>query len=292
MNYTNKLENYNLGVSDSAIAAIVAKAKKNSTANHNADVYKLCYGCIDLTSLNVTDSESSIAELARKAMDFGNHFPDIPNVASLCVYPVFVETAGVVLGDSGLRITSVAGGFPSSQTYLEVKMLEIAMAAENGADEIDMVMNVGQMLTGDYELLANEIELIGGEIGGYIVLKVIIESGALINPSMVRTASLLSMMAGADFVKTSTGKIPVAATPEAAVVICEAIRDYRENTGRKVGFKAAGGIKTSEDAALYYTIVKTVLGEEWLNPSLFRIGTSSAANTLLSSITGSEVKYF
>ena len=191
-----------------------------------------------------------------------------------------------------MRITSVAGGFPASQTYLEVKALEVAMAIENGADEIDIVLNVGHMLTGEYDEAANEVEVIRKEMDDDIVLKVIIESGALKTPELIRKASLLSMFAGADFVKTSTGKIDVAATPEAAVVMCEAIRDYYARTGRKVGFKAAGGVRTPEEAVLYYTIVEEILGKEWLTTELFRIGASSAANNLLTAIEGKQVKFF
>ena len=171
-------------------------------------------------------------------------------------------------------------------------MLEVAMAVENGADEVDIVLNVGKMLTGAYDEAANEVEMIRSEMDKDIVLKVIIESGALKTPELIRKASLLSMLAGADFVKTSTGKIDVAATPEAAVVMCQAIKDYYEKTSRKVGFKAAGGVRTPEDAALYYTIVERILGKEWLTTDLFRIGASSAANNLLSAIVGESVKHF
>ena len=235
---------------------------------------------------------TSVTELARKAVEFYKAFPHIPNVASICIYPSFVETVGVAVDGTPMRITSVAGGFPASQTYLEVKALEVAMAIENGADEIDIVLNVGHMLTGEYDEAANEVEVIRKEMDDDIVLKVIIESGALKTPELIRKASLLSMFAGADFVKTSTGKIDVAVTPEAAVVMCEAIRDYYARTGRKVGFKAAGGVRTPEEAVLYYTIVEEILGKEWLTTELFRIGASSAANNLLTAIEGKQVKFF
>ena len=191
-----------------------------------------------------------------------------------------------------IGVTSVAAGFPASQTFVEVKMLEVSMAVENGADEIDVVINVGQMLEGDYEPMTNEIAMLREEAGEDTVFKVIIESGALQTPELIRKASLLSMFAGADFVKTSTGKIPVAATPEAAVVMCTAIKDYYLKTGRKVGFKAAGGIRSAEEAALFYTIVEEILGKEWCTPALWRIGASSLANGLISAIEGKEVKYF
>ena len=198
---------------------------------------------------------------------------------------------GVAVDGTPMRITSVVGGFPSSQTFLEVKMLETAMAIENGADEVDVVMNVGKVLTGALDEAANEIEVLREEARD-VVLKVILETGALKTPEMIRRASLLAMLAGADFIKTSTGKIDVAATPEAAVVMCLAIRDYYERTGRKVGFKAAGGVRTAEEAALYYTIVEEILGAEWLTTDLFRIGASSAANNILSAIEGHPVKYY
>ena len=229
--------------------------------------------------------------MARRAAEFEMDFPHLQNVASICVYPPFVETVGLNIDGTPLRITSVAGGFPSSQTFLEVKMLEVAMAIENGADEVDIVVNVGKILTGAYDEAANEIEVLREESDG-ATLKVILETGALKSPEMIYNASLLAMAAGADFIKTSTGKIDVSATPEAAVVMCKAIKEYHDKTGRKVGFKAAGGVRTAEDAALYYTIVKEILGDEWLTTELFRIGASSAANNILSAIEGKEIKYF
>lgn len=229
--------------------------------------------------------------MARRAAEFEIDYPHLQNVASICVYPPFVETVGLNIDGTPLRITSVAGGFPSSQTFLEVKMLEVAMAIENGADEVDVVINVGKILTGAYDEAANEIEVLRGESDG-ATLKVILETGALKTPELIYNASLLAMAAGADFIKTSTGKIDVSATPEAAVVMCKAIKEYHEKTGRKVGFKAAGGVRTAEDAALYYTIVKEILGEEWLTTELFRIGASSAANNILSAIEGKEINYF
>jgi deoxyribose-phosphate aldolase len=292
MEYTNKLNEYNHTVTAEQVAESVEKARALAPKNHNTDVYKMCYSCIDLTALSVDDSESSITEFTRKTVEFPQRFPELCNVASICVYPAFIETVGLAMGQSDIRITSVAGGFPSSQTWIEVKMLEVAMAVENGADEVDIVMSVGELLDGKYEQVAGEIELIADEVGNDVVLKVILETGALPTPELIRKASLLAMLAGADFIKTSTGKIPVAATPEAAVVMCGAIRDFYEKTGRMVGFKAAGGVKTAEDAALYYTIVEMILGEGWLTPSLFRIGASSAANNILSSITGETVRYY
>ncbi|WP_297554212.1 deoxyribose-phosphate aldolase [uncultured Alistipes sp.] len=292
MEYANHLNEYAPAQSEAQVAEEVACLKEAARSNENAEVYKFCYSAIDLTTLSCTDSVASVTEFARKAAEFNERFPHIPNVASICIYPSFVETVGLAVDGTPMRITSVAGGFPAAQTFLEVKALEVAMAIENGADEVDIVLNVGRMLTGEYDEAANEVEVIRAETDPEVVLKVIIESGALKTPELIRKASLLSMFAGADFVKTSTGKIDVAATPEAAVVMCHAIRDYYEKTGRKVGFKAAGGVRTPQDAVLYYTIVREILGEEWCTTDLFRIGASSAANNLLSAIEGHEVKYF
>ena len=292
MEYANHLNEYAPAPSEAQVAEEVAQLKVAAKANENVDVYKFCYSTIDLTTLSCNDSVESVTKFAERAVEFYNAYPEIPNVASICVYPSFVETVGLAVDGSPMRITSVAGGFPASQTFLEVKMLEVAMAVENGADEVDIVLNVGKMLTGEYDEAANEVEILRSEAGEETVLKVIIESGALKTPELIRKASLLSMFAGTDFVKTSTGKIDVAATPEAAVVMCHAIKDYYEKTGRKVGFKAAGGVRTAEDAALYYTIVKEILGEEWITTDLFRIGASSAANNIISSIVGEPVKFF
>lgn len=292
MEYANHLNEYVAAPSVEEVAREVAALREAAAENHNADVYRFCYSAIDLTTLSCNDSTASVSAFAERCMEFYTAYPHIPNVASICIYPSFVETVGLVVDGSPMRITAVAGGFPSSQTFLEVKMLEAAMAIENGADEVDIVLNVGRMLTGEYDEAANEVEVIRAETDPEVVLKVIIESGALKTPELIRKASLLSMFAGADFVKTSTGKIDVAATPEAAVVMCQAIRDYYEKTGRKVGFKAAGGVRTPQDAVLYYTIVREILGEDWCTTDLFRIGASSAANNLLSAIEGHEVKYF
>ena len=291
MEYLTKRQEYAPAPTVEEVAEKVAAARAAAKANETIDVYKFCYSTIDLTTLACTDSVESVTRFARRAAEFYIDYPHIPNVASICVYPPFVETVGLAVDGTPMRITSVSGGFPASQTFLEVKVLETAMAIENGADEIDIVINVGELLEGRLDEMASEIEVLREEASD-VVLKVIIESGALKTPELIRKASLLSMMAGTDFVKTSTGKIDVAATPEAAVVMCEAIRDYYEKTGRKVGFKAAGGVRTAEDAALYYTIVEQTLGKEWLTPELFRIGASSVANNLISAIEGKEIKYF
>ena len=234
MEYANHLKEYAPAMSEAQVAEEMDRIRKAAVRNHTPEVYKLCYSAVDLTTLSCTDSVESVTEFAGKAVKFYRQFPHLPNVASICIYPPFVETVGVVVDGTDMRITSVAGGFPSSQTFLEVKVLEVAMAVENGADEIDIVLNVGKMLEGHYDEVANEVEVIRTEMSPEVVLKVIIESGALKTPDLIRKASLLSMFAGADFVKTSTGKIDVSATPEAAVVMCQAIRDYYRKTGRKV----------------------------------------------------------
>lgn len=292
MDYSLELKNFGAAPTAAQIADLVAAARAAAPANERREVWERCYACIDLTSLAPTDSDASIAALAQKAVEFPQHFRGIPNVASICVYPLFVETLGMVIGESALAITSVAGGFPASQTFLEIKALECAMAVESGADEIDIVISIGELLTGDYDRLASEIAVLREQVGDEVTLKVIIESGALPTPQLIWDASLLAMLAGADFVKTSTGKIPVAATPEAAAVICLAIREFHRRTGRAVGFKAAGGIATAQEASLYYTLVDQLLGGEWLTPSRWRIGASSLANNLLGAITGAPVKYF
>lgn len=292
MEYSNIINQYAPAMSEAEVAAAVAQAKAAMSKNENVEVYKFCLSAVDLTTLTCNDSVESVTEFAKRTVTFAEKYPQIPNVASICVYPAFVETVGVAVDGTPMRITSVGGGFPASQTFLEVKMLEVAMAVENGADEVDIVLNVGKMLTGAYDEAANEVEVIRSEMDSDIILKVIIESGALKTPDLIRKASLISMAAGADFIKTSTGKIDVAATPEAAVVMCQAIKDFYAATGRKVGFKAAGGVKTPSDAALYYTIVEQILGEEWLTTDLFRIGASSAANNLLSAIVGTTTTHF
>lgn len=292
MDYTKQLESYTAVPTAEQVANEVARISEIAPANYTAEVYRKCFAAIDLTTLDCCDSERSVGEFVRRAVEFRAVYPEIPDVASICVYPSFVETVGVGLGSSNIAITAVAGGFPASQTFIEVKMLEVAMAAENGADEVDVVINVGEMLEGDYDRMASTLEVLRGELDDETVLKVIIESGALRTPELIYKASLLAMMAGADFVKTSTGKTAVSATPEAVVAMCLAVRDYYAATGRKVGLKVAGGVRTAEQAALYYTIVEQMLGCEWLDTSLFRIGASSLANNLISAIEGREIKYY
>ena len=292
MGYADEILSFGPAADEAAVAAEVARIRGLAAQNARAEVWTACLGAIDLTSLGAADSERSVGEFAGRAARFAIDFPHLPPPASVCVWPSMVEAAGLALGASRIAITSVAGGFPSSQTFIEVKMLEAAMAVESGADEIDVVIAVGEMLDGEIDRMGGTLALLREELGPETVLKVIVESGALRSPQNIRTASLVAMMAGADFVKTSTGKIDPAATPEAAVVMCTAIRDYHAQTGRRVGFKAAGGVRTPADAALYYTIVEQTLGAEWLTPELFRIGASALANNLLSAIEGRETVYY
>ncbi len=286
MEYEHLLKEYTAASSDAQIAEIVAQAVKDSQQNLNADVYKFCFSAIDLTTLMETDSDVSVERFVNDAVELPRKHEGLPNVASICVYPTFVDIAGLGVEGTTIGVTSVAGGFPSSQTFLEVKMLEVSMAVENGADEIDVVINVGELMQGEYNQMANDLEMMRKEAGEDITFKVILETNALKTPELIKKAALLAMFAGADFVKTSTGKNKGGATPEAAVVMCQAIKEYYEKTGRRVGFKAAGGIRTAEDAALYYTIVKNMLGEEWLEPGLFRLGASALADNLINAIYG------
>ena len=291
MEYANHLSDYAAAPTAEQVTEIATAIKSAAVANQNSEVYKFCLSAIDLTTLSCCDTAESVSAMARRAAEFNVDYPHLQNVASICVFPPFVENVGLEIDGTPLRITSVAAGFPASQTFLEVKMLEVAMAIENGADEVDVVLNVGKILSGEYDEAANEIEVLREESED-ATLKVILETGALATPENIYNAALLAMAAGADFIKTSTGKIDISATPEAAVVMCKAIKEYYDKTGRKVGFKAAGGIRTAEDAALYYTIVKDILGEEWLTTELFRIGASSAANNILSAIEGKQIYYF
>lgn len=246
---------------------------------------------IDLTSLNPTDNKSNILQLTGKVNSFSGRFSNIPNVAAICVYPNFVSFVKEKLTAKSVRIASVAGGFPSSQTFRMLKVSECKMAVEAGADEIDIVMPVGAFFGKDFKQVAEEISEIKEAIGDK-PLKVIIESGLLANYESIFKASMIAMDAGADFIKTSTGKTPVSATPEAAYIMCRAIRHFYDETGIKVGFKAAGGITTTADAITYLNIVKNVIGEAWLSNSLFRIGASRLANNILADISGSRNDYF
>ena len=290
--YDEALRKYNTELNDDEIAAKTAKLiEKHLEENNTLEVKKFLFNCIDLTTLKCTDSEPSVMKFTEKVNEFVDRYPDLKNVAAICVYPNMAEIVNDTLEADDVKIACVSGGFPSSQTIIEVKVAETAMALHAGADEIDIVISVGKFLTGDYEGMCDEIEELK-EVCGDKHLKVILETGALKTASNIKKASILSMYCGADFIKTSTGKESPAATPEAAYVMCQAIKEYFLETGRKVGFKPAGGINSVHDALVYYTIVKELLGEEWLTNERFRLGTSRMANLLLSEIVGSETKFF
>ena len=290
--YDIALGKYETNLDDDKIAReTAALIEKHLSENDTAEVKKFLFHCIDLTTLKCTDSEQSVMKFTEKVNEFDDKYPDLDNVAAICVYPNMAEIVNDTLEADHVNIACVSGGFPSSQTFTEVKLAETAMALHAGADEIDIVIPVGKFLEGDYEGMCDEIEELK-EVCGDKHLKVILETGALKTASNIKKASILSMYSGADFIKTSTGKENPAATPEAAYVMCNAIKEYHRETGRKIGFKPAGGINTVKDALTYYTIVKEVLGKEWLNNQLFRLGTSRLANLLLSEIKGEEMKFF
>lgn len=277
---------------DAAVAASVEKIiREHVGENMNADVYRKLLSCIDLTTLSSSDSPQSVSDFVERVNAFDNEHPDLPNVAAICVYPNFASVVRTVLDVSDVNVACVSGAFPSSQSFLEVKIAETAMAVAGGADEIDIVLNVGNYLDGDWEEVSDEISEQKATCRD-AHLKVILETGLLKTAENIRNASVLAMYSGADFIKTSTGKIYDGASLEAAYVMCQCIKEYFEKTGNRVGFKAAGGISTTADAVKYYTVVKEVLGEEWLDKSLFRIGASRLANVLLSDIVGEPVKAF
>lgn len=290
--YEDALSKYQTNLKDDEIAEkTVRLIEKHLEENNTKEVKKFLFNCIDLTTLKCTDSDTSVMKFTEKVNEFVDRYPDLKNVAAICVYPNMAEIVNDTLEADDVKIACVSGGFPSSQTFMEVKVAETAMAIHSGADEIDIVISVGKFLSGDYEGMCDEIEELK-EVCGDKHLKVILETGALGSASNIKKASILSMYSGADFIKTSTGKESPAATPEAAYVMCQAIKEYFLETGRKVGFKPAGGINSVHDALVYYTIVKELLGEEWLTNELFRLGTSRMANLLLSDIVGSETKFF
>lgn len=290
--YLTALAKYDTQLNDADVQIqVAALIEKKVPENNTEEVKKFLFNCIDLTTLNTTDSDESVMRFTEKVNRFDDEFPDLKNVAAICVYPNFAQVVKDTLEVEGINIACVSGGFPSSQTFTEVKIAETAMALADGADEIDIVIPVGVFLSGDYETMCEEIMELKETCKEHH-LKVILETGALKTASNIKKASILSMYSGADFIKTSTGKQQPAATPEAAYVMCQAIKEYYEQTGNKVGFKPAGGINTVNDALIYYTIVKEVLGKEWLSNELFRLGTSRLANLLLSEIKGEELKFF
>ncbi len=280
--YRDTLKKYNTDIKDADITQKVNEIiSKKFDQNNNKEVYKRIYSCIDLTSLNTTDTREEIWNFTETVNDFEGS-SDVDNVAAICVFPNFVETVKEAL-TANVNIAAVAGGFPSSQTFTEVKIAETGLAVASGADEIDIVLNLGYFLEENYEEVCEEIDEIKHTCRD-AKLKVILETGALKSAKNIMKASILALYSGADFIKTSTGKVYEGATLEAAYVMCTAIKEYNQKTGNKAGFKASGGISTTEDAVKYYTIVKEVLGEEYLNKEYFRIGASRLANNLLESI--------
>ena len=290
--YDAALAKYDTQLNDEDIAAKTAQIiEEKAAGNHTEEVKKFLFHCIDLTTLNTADSDESVMNFVKGVNRLDEEYPDLKNVAAICVYPNFAEVVKDTLEVEDVKIACVAGGFPSAQTFTEIKVAEAAMALMDGAEEIDIVMNVGKFLSEDYENLCDEIQELKETCKEH-TLKVILETGALKTASNIKRAAILAMYAGADFIKTSTGKLQPGATLEAAYVMCQAIKEYHKLTGNKIGFKPAGGINSISDAINYYTIVKEVLGEEWLNNGLFRLGTSRLANQLLSDITGKDAKFF
>lgn len=290
--YEQALSQYNTQLDDAKIAAQVAQLIEEKVAeNDTPEVKKFLMSSIELTTLKTTDSEESVMRFTERVNDFDNDYPALPHVATICVYPRFASVVSETLQVEGVEVACVSGSFPSSQALIEVKVAETALALKDGATEIDMVMSVGAFLSEDYETVCDEISELKA-VCGERKLKVILETGLLPSASAIKKASLLAMYAGADYIKTSTGKEKPAATPEAAYVMCQAIKEYYEKTGIQIGFKPAGGLNTVHDALVYYTIVKEVLGERWLTNQWFRLGTSRLANLLLSEVTGENVKYY
>ncbi|MBR2319056.1 MAG: deoxyribose-phosphate aldolase [Bacteroidaceae bacterium] len=290
--YDFVLAEYSNAMTDEEVADKVKRiVEEKVEANNTIEVKRLLFNCIDLTTLKCTDSEESVMRFTENVNELDDRYPDIKNVAAICVYPNFAKIVNDTLQVDNVEIACVAGGFPSSQTFQEIKIAETAMAIHEGATEIDIVLNVGKFLSGDYEGVCDDIQELKSVCGDKH-LKVILETGALKSCENIKKAAILSIYSGADFIKTSTGKESPAATPEAAYVMCQVIKEYYQKTGEKIGFKPAGGINTVHDALVYYTIVKEVLGEEWLTNKLFRIGTSRLANLCLSEILGEEIKLF
>lgn len=290
--YHDKVAASKVTTDDAAVKAAVEKIlAEHLEENRTPEVFRFIFSCIDLTTLNATDSTRSVAEFVERVNAFDEEHPDIRNVAAICVYPNFAEVVRTVLDVSDVRVACVSGGFPSSQTFPEVKMAETALAVAGGADEIDIVLNLGNFLDGDYEECCDEM-IEQKHACRDARMKVILETGALKTAANIKKASILAMYCGADFIKTSTGKGYPGASLEAAYVMCQCIKEYYEQTGTMVGFKAAGGVRTVEDAVKYYCVVKAVLGEKWLTNEYFRLGASSLANNLLGAILGEETKFF
>ena len=291
--YEDALRKYNTNLDDAAVREAVRKIiAEKVPENDTMDVKKFLFGSIELTTLKTTDSDTSVLAFTERVNDFDNEYPDLPHVATICVYPCFAKTVSESLEVDGVEIACVSGSFPSSQARIEVKVAETALAVADGATEIDIVLPVGKFLSGDYEGVCDDIAEMKAACGESVPMKVILETGALKTASNIKKASILSMYAGADYIKTSTGKMEPAATPEAAYVMCQAIKEYYDETGIQIGFKPAGGINSVMDAIIYYTIVKEVLGEKWLTNKWLRLGTSRLANMLLSELKGEQTKFF
>ena len=286
------LSKYNLDISDQEVSEAVKKIiAEKVPQNDTTEVKKFLMGSVELTTLKTTDSETSVMAFTEKVNQFEEAYPTLPHVATICVYPKFAKVVSETLEVEGVEIACVSGSFPSSQSLIEVKTVETSLAVKDGATEIDIVMNVGAFLDGDFETVVDEVQQ-QKEACGEKKMKVILETGCLKTAKNIKIASLLSMYGGADYIKTSTGKLEPAATPEAAYVMCQAIKEYYDETGIQIGFKPAGGLNSVMDALIYYTIVKEVLGEKWLTNQWFRMGTSRLANLLLSEVIGEETKFF
>ena len=290
--YEKTLSLYNTDLNDQEVREAVKKIiAEHVHENDTPEVKKFLLGSVELTTLKTTDSEESVMAFTEKVNQFDDAYPDLPHVATICVYPNFAKTVAETLEVDGVEIACVSGSFPSSQTFTEIKIAETALAIKDGATEIDMVLPVGKFLSGNYEDVADEIAEMKAVCGEH-KMKVILETGCLKTASNIKKAAIIAMYGGADYIKTSTGKVEPAATPEAAYVMCQAIKEYYDETGIQIGFKPAGGLNSVMDALIYYTIVKEVLGKEWLTNQWFRLGTSRLANLLLSEILGEETKFF
>ena len=290
--YEEALAKYNLDITDEEVKAAVKQIIAEKVhENDTPEVKRFLMGSVELTTLKTTDSDESVLAFTERVNQFDTEYPDLPHVATICVYPRFAKVVSETLEVEGVEIACVSGSFPSSQALIEVKTVETALALKDGATEIDMVQSVGAFLAGDYETVCDEIQQMKETCGEH-KLKVILETGCLKTAANIKTASILAMYSGADYIKTSTGKLEPAATPEAAYVMCQAIKEYYDETGIQIGFKPAGGLNSVMDALIYYTIVKEVLGEKWLTNQWFRMGTSRLANMLLSEVIGEEVKFF
>ena len=290
--YEEALSKYNLEINDQEVSEAVKEIIATKVPqNDTLEVKKFLMGSVELTTLKTTDSDESVMAFTEKVNQFDEAYPTLPHVATICVYPRFAKIVSETLEIDGVEVACVSGSFPSSQALIEVKTVETALAVKDGATEIDMVQSVGAFLAGDYETVCDEIQQMKETCGDH-KLKVILETGCLKTAANIKTASILAMYSGADYIKTSTGKLEPAATPEAAYVMCQAIKEYYDETGIQIGFKPAGGLNSVMDALIYYTIVKEVLGEKWLTNQWFRMGTSRLANMLLSEVIGEEVKFF